>query len=106
MASSTIPFAWERWRKGDCPPWLQGLSPFRHCFLELQGGPKAEALDSAARGRGRHGALAANVIGLELDVRVPVPVQAHRVFAIVAAQDVIVVQVDEAVAVGDLPGAE
>src|SRR5947209_12945654 len=70
---------------------------------ELEGAPEGEALDGPALGPGGHEAPAVDVVELELDVRVPVPVQAGRVLAVGAAPDGVVVQVDAAVAVHDFP---
>src|SRR4051812_37557954 len=72
---------------------------------ELQRRPQRETLHSAAHRPGGHDALAIDVVGLELDVRRPVPVQPDRVFAVRPALDRVVVQVQVAVAVYDLPRA-
>src|SRR5262249_13902240 len=69
------------------PPLLYRL----HSGSELQHRPDAEPLHGSAVGAPRQHALPVDVVQLKLDVRVPVPVDADGVFAVAAADQVIVV---------------
>lgn len=71
---------------------------------ELEGSSEGNGLDVAARGTGRHISLPVDVVELELDVAVEIPVQTDRMLAIAPALDRFVVQVDQGVAVHDFPG--
>ena len=65
--------------------------------------PQPEALDGAG-GRARRGdAVAVDVIELQFDIRIPIPVHAGRVLAVAAAIDEVVVEIDVAVAIDEFP---
>ena len=50
-------------------------------------------------------AMAVDIVELEFDVRVPVPIQADRVFAVTAALHKVIIQVEVAVTIEEFPGA-
>ena len=49
--------------------------------------------------------MAVDIVELEFDVRVPVPIQADRVFAVTAALHKVIIQVEVAVTIEEFPGA-